>query len=108
LCNTAEKILAWRPDVFVARLGGDEFGILITGEVLDARFSEELEKLHQSICGPFVSKPGEVSVGVSIGAAVFPSDATNCPEWLHSADKAMQRAKHENGGVRCFDPSIDL
>lgn len=105
---TSSRILSWRPDMFVARLGGDEFGILLRGETLDADFEAEIDKLHDTICTPFVSKPGAVSVGASIGIAAFPKDAANRPEWLHAADKAMQRAKQESGGVLSFDARIDL
>ena len=105
---TGERIRAWRPDAFVARLGGDEFGILIEGATLGDAFEADLVQLHESICAPFVSKPGAVSVGASIGAASFPDDAATRVEWLHAADKAMQRSKNEQGGVRTFDPDIDL
>lgn len=105
---TGERIRAWRPDVFVARLGGDEFGVLIEGATLDDPFEAQLAQLYESICTPFISKPGAVSVGVSIGAASFPADAATRIEWFHAADKAMQRAKTEQGGVRTFDPDIDL
>jgi diguanylate cyclase (GGDEF)-like protein len=105
---TADRIRAWRPDAFVARLGGDEFGLIVEGATLDADFPAELEKLHEILCTPFVSKPGAVNVGASIGAASFPADASSRIEWLHAADKAMQRAKIEQGGVRRFDTSIDL
>jgi len=105
---SSSRILSWRPDTFVARLGGDEFGILLRGETLDAEFVADVCKLHDLICMPFVSKPGAISVGASIGMAAFPKDAANRPEWLHAADKAMQRAKQDSGGVRCFDARIDL
>jgi diguanylate cyclase (GGDEF)-like protein len=105
---TSSRILASRPDVFVARLGGDEFGILLRGETLDADLEAEFETLYDTICTPFVSKPGAVSVGASIGIASFPQDATSRSDWLHAADKAMQRAKQDNGGVRGFDVRIDL
>ncbi len=108
LRTTGERIRAWRPDVFVARLGGDEFGLLIPGATLDANFESELSRLHELLCEPFISKPGAVNVGASIGAAAFPADATSRVEWFHAADKAMQRAKLNQGGVRRFDATIDL
>jgi diguanylate cyclase (GGDEF)-like protein len=105
---TGERIRAWRPDAFVARLGGDEFGILIKGTTLNDEFEAELAQLHESICTPFISKPGAVSIGASMGAASFPADSATRIEWFHAADKAMQRAKSEQSGVRTFDSNIDL
>ncbi len=105
---TSSRIQDWRGNVFVARLGGDEFGILLRGETLGAGLQAELSALHEQLCSPFLSKPGAVNVGASIGIAAFPDDAMNRVEWLHAADKAMQRAKLGNGGVRRFDPQVDL
>lgn len=105
---TAGRIQQWRSDTLVARLGGDEFGILMGCSGLDAGLEKELASLLAALCAPFLSKPGAVSVGASIGAAAFPHDASTRPEWLHAADKAMQRAKADHGGLRLFDPAIDL
>jgi diguanylate cyclase (GGDEF)-like protein len=104
----AGRIQDWWPGALVARLGGDEFGVLIDAAYLEGSLEEELTRLHASLCAPFPSKPGAVSVGASIGAAEFPRNAATRPEWLHAADKAMQRAKTEHGGVRLFDPTIDI
>lgn len=102
------RINEWHPNALVARLGGDEFGILLDARENAADLETELSALHAALCAPFLSKPGAVSVGASIGAAAFPADAANRPEWLHAADKAMQRAKADHGGVRIFDPAIDI
>ncbi|MFN3607467.1 MAG: putative bifunctional diguanylate cyclase/phosphodiesterase [Hyphomonas sp.] len=104
----SRRIQEWHPDALIARLGGDEFGILIAAEDLDGELETELTGLHATLCAPFLSKAGAVSVGASIGAASFPEDASARPEWLHAADKAMQRAKADHGGVRLFDPAVDI
>lgn len=104
----SRRIQEWHPDALIARLGGDEFGILIAAEDFDTDLETELTSLHATLCAPFLSKAGAVSVGASIGAAAFPEDASTRPEWLHAADKAMQRAKTDHGGVRLFDPALDI
>lgn len=104
----AERIKSWNSDAIVARLGGDEFGLIVPGARLDMQFEASLHELHGSVCAPFVSKPGAVNVGASIGAASFPADALSRAEWFHAADKAMQRAKQEKGGIQTFDSRIDL
>lgn len=104
----ARRIQEWRPDTLISRLGGDEFGMLIEASTPEESLEEALSSLHATLCAPFLSKPGAVSVGASIGAAEFPGNAATRPEWLHAADKAMQRAKADHGGVRLFDPTIDI
>lgn len=104
----AGRIEEWWPGAMIARLGGDEFGILLDAARLENSLEEALTRLHASLCTPFLSKPGVVSVGASIGAAEFPGDAAMRSEWFHAADKAMQRAKSVQGGVRLFDPGIDI
>lgn len=105
---TAQRLKAWRPGSFLARLGGDEFGLLLPNTRIDSLLLEQLDDLYRAICAPFVSAPGAVNVGASIGAAGFPADANGRAEWFHAADKAMQRAKAEHGGVQTFDPKIDF
>lgn len=104
----ASRIQEWRPDAIISRLGGDEFGVLIGSAIGAQSLENMLAELHATLCAPFLSKPGAVSVGASIGAAEFPADAKTRPEWLHAADKAMQRAKTDHGGVRLFDSTIDI
>lgn len=77
----------------VARLGGDEFAIVQTG-IREARDAVSLaSRVMKSIAAPFGIAGGTVSVGVSIGIAVAPSDGLDPDNLLRKADAAMYASK---------------
>jgi len=83
-----------RKEDTVCRFGGDEFVILI--EELDnfEYLQNILNKVHKITEKKFKIENNELSVAMSIGAAIYPNDA-NTPEMLlKCADEAMYRAKN--------------
>ncbi len=77
----------------VARLGGDEFAIVQTG-IREAKDAVSLaSRVMKSIAAPFGIAGGTVSVGVSIGIAVAPSDGLDPDDLLRKADAAMYASK---------------
>lgn len=77
----------------VARLGGDEFAIVQTG-IREAKDAVSLaSRVVKSIAAPFGIAGGTVSVGVSIGIAVAPSDGLDPDDLLRKADAAMYASK---------------
>lgn len=77
----------------VARLGGDEFAIVQTG-IREARDAVSLaSRVMKSIAAPFPIAGGTVSVGVSIGIAVAPSDGLDPEDLVRKADAAMYASK---------------
>ena len=75
----------------VARLGGDEFVVLVEG---DACVAEALaERIIDSFTVPVATVAGDLLVGVSVGIASTPADATLPAELLRLADAAMYAAK---------------
>ncbi len=83
-------------DVLV-RLGGDEFVVVI--EQIDAdqvleQMGDVLRRLHAAVEQPFELAPGcRVSVGMSMGLALFPLDAQDPETLVRQADAAMYQAK---------------
>ena len=77
----------------VARLGGDEFAVLLFQ--LDSLQGILLagEKLIREINRPLELRCGNVSVGASIGAAVYPDTALHPEELVKFADQAMYISK---------------
>ena len=100
----------------LARLGGDEFAACIdlpagpatgpaTGHVAAAAAAGE--RLLATLHGPMVVSGRMLSVGASLGAAVFPAPDVDRTELLRRADVAMYAAKRSGGGVRAHQPGDD-
>jgi diguanylate cyclase (GGDEF)-like protein len=92
----------------LARLGGDEF-VVLQGHVNQAADASALaSRLIEDIGTPFDLDGQHAAIGVSIGIALAPGDATNSDQLLKSADMALYRAKAEGkGAYRFFEPEMD-
>lgn len=77
----------------VARLGGDEFTIILTGMTGATDAEQVAQKIIAAFARPFAVEGRELSVGVSIGIALFPDDAHDEAMLLRHADAAMYAAK---------------
>jgi diguanylate cyclase (GGDEF)-like protein/PAS domain S-box-containing protein len=92
----------------VARLGGDEFAVVQQ----DLKHPDDTVLLARRIV-EVVSAPYQIdgqclTVGVSIGIALAPTDGTSCEKLLKNADLALYRAKAEQRGVwRFFEAEMD-
>jgi len=86
----------------VARFGGDEFVILT--ELCESRAGLErvAEKIIAEISKPVQINAQEIVVQTSVGIAIGPADGTDSQTLIHSADKAMYRAKLYKGSHYCF------
>ncbi|MBL8517846.1 MAG: diguanylate cyclase [Betaproteobacteria bacterium] len=99
LCELARRLKgAVREGDTVARLGGDEFVVLLDPcESVDAA-AQVAEKLLAVVAAPVAMAETAVSVGVSIGIALFPRDGASAVALLDRADKSLYRAKAEGKG----------
>jgi diguanylate cyclase (GGDEF)-like protein/PAS domain S-box-containing protein len=78
----------------VARLGGDEFAVLLPGA--DTPGAELVAaKLLERLAEPCMVQGHELSMTMSIGIAIYPSDGDDYEILSRNADTAMYRAKHE-------------
>ncbi|MEP6506570.1 MAG: diguanylate cyclase, partial [Betaproteobacteria bacterium] len=78
----------------VARLGGDEFAVLLPGA--DTAGAELVaSKLLERLAEPCMVQGHELSMTMSIGIAIYPSDGDDYEILSRNADTAMYRAKHE-------------
>ena len=92
----------------IARLGGDEFAILQGGVAVPAEAKALSERVVEAIGRPFDVDGHHIVIGVSIGVAVAPTDATDVGELLKAADFALLRAKTDGRGTyRFFDAALD-
>ncbi len=82
---------------FFARLGGDEFAIISQGdyttEICEQKTVEKAIKIIEAVNKVFVINNNQLSIGSSIGIALYPRDAKNAEELMQYADTAMYHAK---------------
>ena len=88
-----------------ARLGGDEFVLLLPATPLVGA-TEAARALVDFIVAPITVEGKPVTVGASIGIAVFPNHGRDADVLLAAADSAMYEAKHSGGGYRTFRAHI--
>lgn len=82
-----------RIDDTVARIGGDEFVVLLESFKGNTQLSNIAQKIIQTVGQPISLNDHVVSVGASIGIALYPDDAEDSDELLRNADVAMYHAK---------------
>ncbi len=86
-----------RQSDFLARLSGDEFGLLIEDLSLDKTVSQlslVLDRLHRAVESPFtVPKGTVVSLGMSMGIALYPSSGEEGESLFREAEAALYQAK---------------
>jgi len=97
---------ALRASDTVARIGGDEMAIVLTS-IGDTENAVAIAgKIAQVICEPCVFAGQQVTVGASIGLAVFPAHGSDGDTLLLRADAAMYAAKRAGGGVALYAPDM--
>jgi diguanylate cyclase (GGDEF)-like protein/PAS domain S-box-containing protein len=84
-------------DVELARLGGDEFTALLLNLEQPGDALAVAQRIRDAIARPFFVQGRRVTIGTSIGIAVYPSDGDAAALLLDRADAAMYRAKTEGG-----------
>jgi diguanylate cyclase (GGDEF)-like protein len=77
----------------LARLGGDEFAVLMHSITSLRDVAAVVEKLDDAFAVPFPIGDLLLSIGASLGTAIFPDDADYADGLVKIADQAMYRAK---------------
>ncbi|KAA0121614.1 EAL domain-containing protein [Methylobacterium sp. P1-11] len=92
-----------QPGDMVARLGGDEFAF-ISYSRMDQISSKILENLNE----PIELADRRLSIGASIGVAVYPRDGTDTNGLIRRADMALYEAKSSGKNVtRYFHEAME-
>lgn len=88
-------------DQMVARVGGDEFVIVAPGMAVE-NIEAFCRRLIETVTKPIPYESGEISIGMSIGIAVAPTDGETPDDLLRAADAALYRSKQNGRGVYSF------
>ncbi|HBN95387.1 MAG TPA: hypothetical protein DDZ66_03730 [Firmicutes bacterium] len=66
-----------------------------------------VKRLSQVLTKPIFHGELGLSLSISLGASLFPDDATNTTELLHIADQAMYHIKRQGGnGYSLYRPAM--
>ena len=90
----------------VARLGGDEFCVTFSG-ITDCQQADELaNELVAILTDRYVLDEISVTLGTSVGYALYPSHAETAKDVLSFADTAMYFAKRNKLDVACYQAQM--
>jgi diguanylate cyclase (GGDEF)-like protein len=82
-----------RTEDTIARIGGDEFVILLPKVVEDQQATVAAEKIIKALTEPFVVDGKVLTIGGSVGVAIYSKHGTTPANLLKCADEAMYVAK---------------
>ena len=108
LLNEVAKRLpkALRRSDTVGRLGGDEFGIVLPES--EAEYAIEVANKLISVLKPSFEVEGQtLTIGASIGVALYPEHGEDEASLIRRADVAMYEAKRNKGAPCLYDPELD-
>ncbi|WP_234052832.1 MULTISPECIES: diguanylate cyclase domain-containing protein [unclassified Xanthobacter] len=110
LCTIAQRLRTnLRHEDFAVRLSGDEFAVIMV-DLPDERVAlAQGERLCTALREPYelsqATPPASVTVGASIGIALYPLHANNAAALMRRADTAMYEVKKSGkGSVRLAAP----
>ena len=107
LVETAHRLReALGPDTALARYAGDSF-VALMPRAPQSAVALSARAALQAVQAPLTVRDNLLSVGASVGIAVFPADAVSATALVSAAESAMFRMKQEGrNGLRFFSPDL--
>lgn len=100
LVAVAQRLVsAFREGDYVARVGGDEFVVVAPGLRNTDNVASIAAKAVASFEEPFVVGDRTISMGISLGAALYPQHGGSGQELIRRADDAMYLIKGQGKGA---------
>jgi diguanylate cyclase (GGDEF)-like protein/PAS domain S-box-containing protein len=108
LCEVAQRFRqALGERGFIARIGGDEFTVVLNQPHSTESIAATSQALVDSLRAPIDVAGISIEVGVNIGIARFPQDASESGTLLRHADVAMYVAKKRGTPYEYYDAAYD-
>jgi len=108
LCEVAQRFQQALGDRgFIARIGGDEFTVVVDRPHSTESVATTSQALVDSLRAPIDVAGISIEVGVSVGIARFPQDASESQTLLRHADVAMYVAKRRGAAYEFYDSAHD-
>lgn len=108
LQQTAQRLCArLRASDTLARMGGDEFMVLLEGTSTREAAETTAADLLKVLSAPMQVDELELTIGASIGVAVYPEDGDTGESLAQHADQAMYSAKFNSRGVCSFSSELE-
>ncbi len=86
----------------VARLSGDEFAVLLCSIHQRHEIEAEIQRVHELIHHPIHLNDSEIILSASLGAVLFPKDASTADGILRNGNIALQQAKQRRKNSYVF------
>jgi diguanylate cyclase (GGDEF)-like protein len=87
-----------RKEDTLSRISGDEFVILLENMSYE-NAQKVAQKIQAKLAQPVLIRGIELTIGISLGIAVYPDDGTEMSELLKKADARMYEAKEQSKDV---------
>jgi diguanylate cyclase len=82
----------------LSRISGDEFVILLENMTYE-NAQKVAQKIQAKLAQPMLIRGIELTIGISLGIAVYPDDGAEMSELLKKADARMYEAKKQSKGM---------
>ncbi|MFK5912995.1 MAG: EAL domain-containing protein [Woeseiaceae bacterium] len=103
-----QKLILELNDDMVARLGGDEFSAILTSIHTREDSITVAKKLLKAMEQPFSVDNHQLTIGLSIGIAMYPEHGTDMHTLVSHADIAMYNAKNNGNGFSIYDATQNI
>ncbi len=94
-------------DIHVARLGGDELALIVKEAADNGSLELTCARVQSALGHTIRVRSVEINLAASMGAALYPQDASTASELLRCADIAMYEAKHELRPYSRYSQAMD-
>jgi diguanylate cyclase (GGDEF)-like protein/PAS domain S-box-containing protein len=102
LREVARRMQAAAGEAFLARVGGDEFILIVADGAQPVAATTLAERLLAVFVDDFEVEGNRLKLGMSMGAAIYPTDGADAKTLMTNADAALYRAKAETRGTALF------